>query len=61
MVCLFLAGYGVFRFSVEFFRQPDPQIGLLWGVFSMGQVLCAGMILAAGILWMLLPGKNIEH
>ncbi|MBW2284022.1 MAG: prolipoprotein diacylglyceryl transferase [Deltaproteobacteria bacterium] len=60
LICLFLAGYGVFRFFVEFFRQPDPQIGLLWGAFSMGQLLCMGMILTAGILWPLLPKKNIE-
>ena len=31
MVCLFLAGYGASRCFVEFFRQPDPQLGLLWG------------------------------
>lgn len=57
MVCLFLAGYGIFRFLAEFFRQPDPQIGLLWGMFSMGQMLCLAMILAAVVLWTLLKEK----
>jgi len=60
MVCLFLAGDGTLRFFVEFFREPDPQIGLLWGVLSMGQMLCLGMILAGGVLWLLLP-KPGEH
>jgi len=55
MVCLFVGGYGLFRFFVEFFREPDPQIGLFWGLLSMGQILCLAMILAAVILWMLLP------
>jgi phosphatidylglycerol:prolipoprotein diacylglycerol transferase len=54
MVCLFLAGYGVLRFFAEFFRAPDPQIGLFWGFFSMGQFLCMGMILVAVILRMFL-------
>jgi phosphatidylglycerol:prolipoprotein diacylglycerol transferase len=31
--------YGLFRFVVEFFRQPDPQLGLILGPFSMGQAL----------------------
>ncbi|UCG11403.1 MAG: prolipoprotein diacylglyceryl transferase [Deltaproteobacteria bacterium] len=55
MVCLFLGGYGVLRFLAEFFRQPDPHIGLLWGFLSMGQILCLTMIITAIILWMLLP------
>jgi phosphatidylglycerol:prolipoprotein diacylglycerol transferase len=55
MVCLFLGGYGIFRFLVEFFRQPDPQIGLLWGLLSMGQILCLTMIIAAAALWKFLP------
>jgi len=52
---LFLAGYGAMRFVVEFFREPDAQIGLFLGLFSMGQFLCLAMILAAGILFLLLP------
>ena len=55
MVCFFLGGYGIFRFLVEFCRQPDPQIGLLWGLLSMGQILCLAMILAAAVLYKFLP------
>ncbi|MFP3869894.1 MAG: prolipoprotein diacylglyceryl transferase [Syntrophobacteria bacterium] len=57
MVCLFLGGYGIFRFIVEFFRQPDPQVGLLWGLLSMGQLLCMVMIIAAVVLRMVLSRK----
>ncbi|WP_099074436.1 prolipoprotein diacylglyceryl transferase [Proteus alimentorum] len=41
---LFLIGYGAFRIIVEFFRQPDAQLGLFGGV-SMGQILSIPMIL----------------
>lgn len=43
---VFLAGYGIFRAFVEFFREPDLQIGLIGGVISMGQILCIPMVLA---------------
>ena len=61
MVCFFLSGYGIFRFFVEFFREPDPHIGLIWGWLSVGQLLCSSMILIAIILWSLLPKKTSEH
>lgn len=41
---VFLAGYGVVRFLLEFTRQPDAQLGLVLGPFSMGQLLSASMI-----------------
>jgi phosphatidylglycerol:prolipoprotein diacylglycerol transferase len=37
---LFLIGYSIARFVVEFFRQPDEQIGFLWQIFTLGQILC---------------------
>jgi phosphatidylglycerol:prolipoprotein diacylglycerol transferase len=58
LVCSFLAFYGVFRFFLEFFREPDPQIGLILGFLSMGQILCLTMVLAALGLWLVLPGKG---
>ncbi len=43
---LFLLGYGVFRFSVEFVREPDNHIGFdLLGWMTRGQILCIPMIL----------------
>lgn len=47
----FLLGYGVFRFLVEFIRQPDVQIGYLFGDwFTMGQLLSMPLIIVGGIL-----------
>jgi phosphatidylglycerol---prolipoprotein diacylglyceryl transferase len=37
--------YGVFRFIVEFFREPDAQLGFLWSFVTMGQLLSIPMIL----------------
>jgi len=41
-MALFLILYGFFRFFVEFFREPDAQLGFILGPFTMGQVLCGG-------------------
>ena len=55
---VFLAGYGISRFIIEFFRQPDAQLGLILGPLSMGQLLCLPMILAG--LWLALTAKPIK-
>lgn len=51
----FFLGYGCFRFFVEFFRQPDVQLGFLWGGATMGQILSTPMIIGglAGLVWLL--------
>ena len=41
---IFLIGYGVSRIIVEFFREPDEQLGFIVGHISMGQVLSVPMI-----------------
>lgn len=46
----FLSGYGLFRFVVELFRQPDSQLGLFWGFFSMGQLLSLPLFFAGAAL-----------
>jgi phosphatidylglycerol:prolipoprotein diacylglycerol transferase len=50
---LFLAGYGVFRFAVEFVRVPDEGLGyLLAGWITMGQILSTPMIVAGvALMW----------
>ena len=62
-VCgVFFIGYGLGRFIVEFFRQPDAQfvapgnpLGLAWHIqgvgLTMGQILCIPMIVLG--LWLL--------
>ena len=47
----FLFFYGCFRFIVEFFRQPDAQLGFLWGGATMGQLLSLPMIVG-GLVWL---------
>ncbi len=51
MLAYYVIGYGVVRFFIEYFRQPDAHLGFVLLSFSMGQVLCAAMIVAgAGLL-----------
>ena len=53
---VFLVGYGSARFFVEFFREPDRQLGLRsWGL-SLGQSLSAPMVLVG--LWFILTAKG---
>lgn len=56
MLASYLVGYGVIRFFVEFTREPDAQLGLVLGPFSMGQVLCALMV-AVGVGLAALPRR----
>ncbi len=49
VAALFLIGYGCVRFGVEFTREPDSYLGLLWFGLSMGQWLSIPMILLG--LW----------
>ena len=52
VVCsFFLIFYGLIRFVIEFFRQPDAHIGYVISNFlSMGQVLCIPMVLIGFIM-----------
>jgi phosphatidylglycerol:prolipoprotein diacylglycerol transferase len=46
LLAVFLFMYGVFRFFVEFFREPDQQLGFILGPLTMGQLLSALMIIS---------------
>ena len=41
---VFIFLYGTFRFIIEFYREPDDHIGLIYSSLSLGQVLCIPMI-----------------
>ena len=61
---LFLVGYGVFRFGVEFFRQPDdlPELhGPAFQFLSMGQWLSLPMIVLGLILLGLAYSRRNQH
>jgi len=68
LLALYPMGYGVIRFILEYFREPDTDLGYPIQLvkpalppdlehpllcFSMGQILCVGMILL-GLLWLLI-------
>ncbi len=46
----FIAIYGFARIIGEFFREPDPQLGFLWGGLTMGMLLSVPMIIAGAII-----------
>ncbi len=47
---IFVTGYGLSRFIVEFYREPDQQVGFILQYFTMGQLLSLPMILAGIVL-----------
>jgi phosphatidylglycerol:prolipoprotein diacylglycerol transferase len=51
MLSLFLLLYGIFRFCVEFVREPDPQLGTIFLGMTMGQLLSLGMIFCGLVLY----------
>ena len=51
-----LAGYGLCRIAVEFFREPDFQLGFLVGGATMGQLLSIPMVLAG--LWLIVRSQR---
>jgi phosphatidylglycerol:prolipoprotein diacylglycerol transferase len=71
MMGMYLIGYGVFRFIIEYFREPDAELGYrielapsnippalfssVWN-FSTGQILCFLMI-SAGIIWIIIASR----
>lgn len=73
MIASYLAGYGAIRFVIEYFREPDENMGFILSFsgsenpdhlirslldFSTGQVLSFLMIVFAGILYL---GFYINH
>jgi phosphatidylglycerol:prolipoprotein diacylglycerol transferase len=46
----FITIYALARITSEFFREPDPQLGFLWGGLTMGMLLSVPMIIAGAIL-----------
>jgi len=56
----FFLGYGLFRFLVEFVREPDAHLGFLWGGATMGQLLSLPMICLGltGLIWLVWKRAN---
>ena len=45
IIGLFAVCYGIARIICEFFREPDPQLGFLWGGLTMGMLLSVPLML----------------
>jgi len=71
LIGLYFLGYGFFRFIIEYFREPDTEIGYRFEIiktslpsayahpllsFSTGQILCFLMILF-GIIWLIIASR----
>ncbi len=50
--------YGLFRFLVEFVREPDTQLGFVLGFMTMGQVLSLFMFISSIIALILFKKKS---
>lgn len=54
---LFILCYGLFRFGIEFIRQPDVHIGYLaFGWLTMGQLLCVPLIIIG--FWLIIRHRQ---
>jgi phosphatidylglycerol---prolipoprotein diacylglyceryl transferase len=58
----FIAIYGLARITGEHFREPDPQLGFLWGGSTMGMLLSVPMVIVGAIMivmtWRRLPASR---
>lgn len=57
--CLFIILYGLFRISMEQFREPDAQLGFFFGTITMGQILSVPLIVL-GVVVMYFVVKRKE-
>ncbi len=55
---IYLIGYGIVRFFIEYFREPDRDLGFVFFKFSMGQILCFLMILLGIVILFYAKTKN---
>jgi phosphatidylglycerol:prolipoprotein diacylglycerol transferase len=57
---LFLLGYGVIRIIIEFYREPDLDVGFLFGQWlTMGQLLSVPMILVG--IWLIKRSSSCNN
>jgi len=54
MLAFYIIGYGTVRFFIEYYRQPDAQLGFIFLSFSMGQLLCSLMVMGGITLYLFL-------
>lgn len=54
MLSLYIIGYGLVRFFIEFYRQPDSHMGFVFMSLTMGQLLCGLMMVCGVVLYIYL-------
>ena len=59
LLIIYFFGYGFFRFFIEFFREPDAQIGLLARFLTLGQFFSLGLIASSLILYFWQKSKKM--
>jgi phosphatidylglycerol:prolipoprotein diacylglycerol transferase len=52
LLALYLFGYGFFRFFIEFVREPDPQVSLIFNFLTLGQIFSVFLMLIAGGIYL---------
>ncbi|MGH6768680.1 MAG: prolipoprotein diacylglyceryl transferase [Xanthobacteraceae bacterium] len=52
----FMLGYGIARTVCELFREPDAQLGFLWGGLTMGMLLSLPLMIAG--IWLILVARR---
>lgn len=72
---IYIFGYGIFRFFIEYFREPDADIGYRFQIvptdlpialyhqplsFSTGQVFCFAMVVI-GVVWLIIAANLPNH
>ena len=55
---MFLIFYSFFRFIIEFFRNPDPQIGYIALNLTLGQLISIIFLILGGILFLNKKNEN---
>ena len=61
LTALFIFFYGSFRFFIEYFREPDEHIGLIYFDFSMGQILSLPMIVFGLYFMTIFYNKKMDN
>jgi phosphatidylglycerol:prolipoprotein diacylglycerol transferase len=58
----FAVAYGLTRSFCELYREPDPQLGFLWGGLTMGMLLSIPLMLAGlALVWNAMRGGVVRE
>jgi phosphatidylglycerol:prolipoprotein diacylglycerol transferase len=61
IVGAFALVYGIARMISELFREPDAQLGFLWGGLTMGMLLCIPLMIGGIILIVVAVKRQPGH